>query len=74
MLCIMSLLALCQLFSNYAESAWMIFVAKNIYVFVPNLCMLSRDVMLEHTSSELIMIFGLSEIIILKLCMFSVVI
>jgi hypothetical protein len=47
----------------------MIFVAKNIYVFVPNLCMLSCYV--KYTSGELIMIFGVTEIFILNLCMFS---
>jgi hypothetical protein len=49
----------------------MIFVAKNIYFLCPTCaCCL---VMPNHTSGELIMIFGLSEIIILNLCMFSFV-
>jgi hypothetical protein len=47
----------------------MIFVAKNNYVFLPNLCMLSCYV----TSGELIIIFGLTEICILNLCMISFV-
>jgi hypothetical protein len=49
----------------------MIFVAKNIYVLVPNLCMLSCCV--KPTSGELIRIAGLSEMFILNLCMFCFV-
>jgi hypothetical protein len=33
-----------KLFSIYAEYDYMIFVAKNIYGFVPNLCMMSSYV------------------------------
>jgi hypothetical protein len=47
------------------------FVAKNVYVFLPNLCMLPCYV--KHTFGELIIIFGLSEIFNLNLCMFSFV-
>jgi hypothetical protein len=49
----------------------MIFVAKDIYVFVPNLCILSCYV--KTTPGELIMSFGLTEIVILNFCMFSIV-
>jgi hypothetical protein len=45
-----------KLFSIHAESTWMIFVAKNIYVFVPTCA--SCLVMPIHTSGELIIIFG----------------
>jgi hypothetical protein len=40
---VMLYIVLYKLFSIYAESVQMIFVAKNNYVFVPNFCMLSFD-------------------------------
>jgi hypothetical protein len=49
----------------------MIFVAKNIYVLCPTCaCYLAMS---KHTSGELIMIFGLTEIFILNLGLFSFV-
>jgi hypothetical protein len=49
----------------------MIFPVKYVYVLEPNLC--TPLVMPKDTSCELIMNFGLTEIIILKLGMFSFV-
>jgi hypothetical protein len=49
----------------------MIFLTKYIYVLELNLCILSCYV--KITSYELIMSFGVTEIIILDLCMFSLV-
>jgi hypothetical protein len=58
-----------KMFFHFCQICKMIFLAKYIYVFELNLCTLSCNT--KYTSCELIMFFGLTEIIILHLYMFS---